>query len=162
MQVKYRFTQHCLALLSIAQHCLALLSIAQHSLALLKFQSISQYLIALLFGLNFQLKPLIANSGKCRRDKISPFSYKQRNTNCAAFETEQPVQSCYFITTAKPFVIREEFFFPVFLAAPLIQEKSHPYFSLDWEQLIPESGKCQNPKSIQSIRSKHMRSASTV
>ena len=28
----------------------------------------------------------------------------------------------------EPFVIREEIFFPVFVAAPLIQEKSHPYF----------------------------------
>ena len=39
----------------------------------------------------------------------------------------------YFITPAKPFVIREEIFFPVFVAAPLIQEKSHPYFSPDRE-----------------------------
>ena len=31
----------------------------------------------------------------------------------------------------EPFVIREEIFFPVFVAAPLIQEKSHPYFSPD-------------------------------
>ena len=43
----------------------------------------------------------------------------------------------YFITPAKPFVIREEIFFPVFVASPLIQEKSHPYFSPDRVWLIP-------------------------
>ena len=31
----------------------------------------------------------------------------------------------------EPFVIREEIFFPVFVAAPLIQEKNHPHFSPD-------------------------------
>ena len=35
-----------------------------------------------------------------------------------------------------PFVIHKEFFFPVFVASPLIQEKSHPYFSPDRDWLI--------------------------
>ena len=30
-----------------------------------------------------------------------------------------------------PFVTHEEFFIPIFVASPLIQEKSHPYFSPD-------------------------------
>ena len=36
-----------------------------------------------------------------------------------------------------PFVIRKEFFFPVFVASPLIQEKSHPSFSPDRDWLNP-------------------------
>ena len=43
------------------------------------------------------------------------------------------VGNFYFITPAKPFAIREEIFFPAFVAAPRIQEKSHPYFSPDRE-----------------------------
>ena len=74
---------------------------------------------------------LIPHEWLSRRDEIK-FPHARRSRKWGNFISSQ-LLSHEWGSKIEPFVIREEIFFPVFVAAPLIQEKSHPYFSPDRE-----------------------------
>ena len=78
---------------------------------------------------------LLPHEWLSRRDE-KKIPHERRSREWGIFISSQLLSHEWGIWNV-PFVIRKEFFFPVFVASPLIQEKSHPSFSPDRDWLIP-------------------------